>query len=426
MYKRQVIYYAENTVGSLNFGWTSVPTATSILQIGRGYQVAVRGNRSTSGLSTFATVATSATIMALTGTINQGTYALPVTYTSTPIATVDGFNLIGNPYPSQIDWNSGTGWVKTSIDNAIYIFDPFTINTNATTSPGSTFSYVSGVSSDGRINGNVIASSQGFFVKANAANPSLTINENAKVNSSHNSNFRLESESPEYFNIGILSKNGSSDYTAVRFNENATNDFDSDLDAFKIKNSAINISTQLDGKEELSINSLRFPTSEVEIPIVLDVKTGTGFHLHFTSLENIVTNISLYLKDSISNSLTEITPDLMFGFDQVTLTRNRFSIIAKNDATTSTDKSYRQLSKLTLYPNPVIGQKINLKLDSKEENLGYTISDLLGKTYASNVVDFVKGVSSNQVDVSYLPNGLYLFNYQINGITKTKTFIVNR
>jgi hypothetical protein len=26
-----------------------------------------------------------------------------------------GFNLIGNPYPSSIDWKSGTGWLRTDL-----------------------------------------------------------------------------------------------------------------------------------------------------------------------------------------------------------------------------------------------------------------------------------------------------------------------
>jgi hypothetical protein len=29
-----------------------------------------------------------------------------------------GFNLVGNPYPSPIDWNAASGWTKTNIDNA--------------------------------------------------------------------------------------------------------------------------------------------------------------------------------------------------------------------------------------------------------------------------------------------------------------------
>ncbi len=34
-----------------------------------------------------------------------------------------GYNYVGNPFPSAIDWYSGSGWTKTNINNAIYIFD---------------------------------------------------------------------------------------------------------------------------------------------------------------------------------------------------------------------------------------------------------------------------------------------------------------
>ena len=54
-------------------------------------------------------------------------------------------NLVGNPYPSAIDWDASSGWTKTNIDNAIYFF-----KASGTDQYGGTYSsYVNGVSSDG-------------------------------------------------------------------------------------------------------------------------------------------------------------------------------------------------------------------------------------------------------------------------------------
>ena len=48
-----------------------------------------------------------------------------------------GFNLVGNPYPSAIDWDAASGWTKTNIDNAVYYF-----KASATDQYGGTYSYL--------------------------------------------------------------------------------------------------------------------------------------------------------------------------------------------------------------------------------------------------------------------------------------------
>jgi hypothetical protein len=48
--------------------------------------------------------------------LNNGNVSFPITNTSSSAdAVVRGFNLIGNPYPSSIDWKSGTGWLRTDL-----------------------------------------------------------------------------------------------------------------------------------------------------------------------------------------------------------------------------------------------------------------------------------------------------------------------
>lgn len=59
----------------------------------------------------------------VTGQIYQGTINFQVTFTDdlTQAIEEDGWNLLGNPYPSIIDWNS-SNWVKQNINDAIYIY----------------------------------------------------------------------------------------------------------------------------------------------------------------------------------------------------------------------------------------------------------------------------------------------------------------
>ena len=86
-----------------------------------------------------------------------------------------GWNLLYNPYPCVIDWNSTIGWQKYDVQNAIYTIYP----TNA----GLNFSVFNGQVSlhqqDRYIN-----AMQGFFVYANSDNAYLSLNSNAKIKTS--------------------------------------------------------------------------------------------------------------------------------------------------------------------------------------------------------------------------------------------------
>ncbi len=93
----------------------------------------------------------------VTGVVNDG--SLSVTLYNHNNTFTQGFNLIGNPYPSPVDWNASSGWTKVNIDNALYYFKAST-----TDQYGGTYStYINGISSDGVVN-NIIPSMQGFFI----------------------------------------------------------------------------------------------------------------------------------------------------------------------------------------------------------------------------------------------------------------------
>lgn len=102
------------------------------------------------------TTATAATID-MTGEVSSGPMSVILGNHNRSIT--QGFNLVGNPYPSPIDWDAEEGWTRTNVDNAIYYFNPGTTNQYV----GSYSTYINGVSSD-EVAGNIIPAMQGFFV----------------------------------------------------------------------------------------------------------------------------------------------------------------------------------------------------------------------------------------------------------------------
>jgi hypothetical protein len=70
-----------------------------------------------------------------------------------------GWNLMGNPTVSTLNWDAAQGWTKTNLDNTIYIWDPAT----------NQFRYWNGI--NGTLENGLISPFQGFWVRANNANP---------------------------------------------------------------------------------------------------------------------------------------------------------------------------------------------------------------------------------------------------------------
>ncbi|MDP4827282.1 MAG: hypothetical protein NWR73_06335, partial [Flavobacteriales bacterium] len=143
---------------AMSTGFVPISNITEVIENGRGY---------------FTYFIPSGGVIDMEGTFKRGehTWELSNTPGNGSPANV-GWHLIGNPYPSAIDWANTDGWSKTGISGAVYAFDP---------AQGQYSSYNNGVST-GQLNGQV-ASFQAFWVRANGNNATLTINEKAKTSS---------------------------------------------------------------------------------------------------------------------------------------------------------------------------------------------------------------------------------------------------
>ncbi len=182
---------AINNAPTYNYYLNGVATNYNI-PVGNGMMFFFRGNRASATLAaeTLTTYTTPVAVtLSTTGTLNQGTVVSRSWYAPGPGTigysgsgvggnfSVRGFNLMGNPYASSIDWSTFSNTVSTApiyglnVGPTIWTFDPSTKNyatynafTNIATGNG----------------GKIIASGQGFFVQATLASPTLTFQETAK------------------------------------------------------------------------------------------------------------------------------------------------------------------------------------------------------------------------------------------------------
>jgi len=248
----------------------------------------------------------------ITGATNNGSLSVNLynhnnTYTK-------GFNLVGNPYPSPIDWNAAAGWTKTNIDNAVYYFKAST-----TDQYGGTYNtYINGISSDGVVN-NIIPSMQGFFIHVTDGSwpvtGTLALNNSVRITDlTHPFAKSLNSESVPLLRLmSVFSDDtASADPVVMYFDEKATTDFDGQLDALKLLNTDLSVANLYavnpDGAQ-LSIRALPPISDVLEVPLGLKLNRDGTIVFRIRDINESLTGMRIFLSDIVAGIDQDLLPD---------------------------------------------------------------------------------------------------------------------
>lgn len=246
-----------------------------------------------------------------TGNLASGSGIPALTYTE---GVGKGWNLVGNPYPSAIDWDHAE-WVKTNINGSVYVYE------------GSSGNYISWNGTAGGLTNGIIPAMQGFFVKAEAVSPALTIPNNARVASS--SNLYKSSYDAVADNVLVVSceSQGLSDQLYLQFDDEATVNYDSRLDAYKLMgtgNSPQIYSTADD--RLLSISALPLFFDEMAIPVHVKVVVS-GLHTLTLPINTLLNSQQVYLEDTKENTVVKLTATDSYSFiGETTDSPSRFKL----------------------------------------------------------------------------------------------------
>ncbi len=220
------------------------------------------------------------------GYLNDG--EVHVALTNTTCATNgefgDGFNFVGNPYPSPINWTT----LYNSDDNDLevtpyaYVWTPdYDAETAFGHSAGDGYwsvldaDNILGVVSNpgwadttGTAN-NYIGIGQGFVVEA--IDDGMSFNNNCRVASNEPVILR-ESKPSEALQLLLESQSGH-DYTNIYLSYTSTNEYNKKEDAKKMMNPKVNLAT-ICGEKRLMINRLSKDQDEIEIPLSVNTQIG--------------------------------------------------------------------------------------------------------------------------------------------------------
>lgn len=378
--------YDEKKSGNLDNGWSTYPKtgllSNTPIEVGKGYAAFIRDNLDRPDR------------IDMTGIPVTGNITVNLSYSNTGNES-DGWNLVGNPYPSAIDWDKISSSQKNNIANAIY----YTDNSSGTSIYRS---YVNGIGNPASTTGS-IALCQAFWVKATDSNPSITFEEEDKLGASGT---YFKTAAPEGI-LRIRVENSETwDETVISINEDATFNFDRLYDAIKFVNEDLSIFTTSGDNQKLSINSFSI-VNEINIPLTINNTTGKSTILTFSELSSFDDNYVFVLKNNKTGEETEIDYNTNL---EIHKNHDTYSLIIKKQQDDEETDIWESGSTgtITLYPNPVTGNELYLKYDDHITNATIILADQLGHTYTSHVEE----TDDNEmaVDVSMLKAGLYILH----------------
>ncbi|MFN8241690.1 MAG: T9SS type A sorting domain-containing protein [Bacteroidales bacterium] len=392
-------------------GWVSYVNPVNVMNPLQGFSVNF-GNVSAAG--TFD----------ITGVVNNG--PLSVTLYNHDNTYTRGLNLIGNPYPSPIDWDAASGWTKTNIDDALYYFKPGATDQYV----GTYSSYINGISSDGIVS-NIIPSMQAVFIHVSDGAFPVTgiLSLNNQVRSGNTS--QSFSKSGEKGNRQMVrlsavfeSDTSKTDKMLIYLDEKGTAHFEKTLDALKLMNTDLSVpniySLSLENSK-LSISAISESSDDlVQIPLGVKANKDGTLRVKISEINDFYPGYNIYFYDNVT------------GISRSLLYNGSYSVfLPKGEYMT---RFFLNISRLTTGTgsDQVAGKEFSvwlsegvLKADIRQLKGGkgeIFVSNMAGQILYTRRID---ETGYQEFDMS-LTNGIYMVTLVTGNQKITRKLIVNR
>lgn len=245
----------------------------------------------------------------LTGELNTYPAGSPLVINCThTVGKGAGWNLLGNPFPSALDWDAVI--LGDGMDNALYYYDNDNQNYRY---------YIQLPGEEGALGSGqrYIPAMQGFMVHAKSSGTkTVTINNSQRVHTGQNVYYKSAGNIPGSLSLKVNS-NGFEDVAFVHFNSGATTQFDGSFDAYKLSGynpQVPKIYTMSSDNQKLAINGLPDFTASFEIPVYFEAGAAGQQHL-LADVSQIATTLYLAdLKTNYTQNLT-LTPEYTFTYE---------------------------------------------------------------------------------------------------------------
>ncbi len=281
-----------------------------------------------------------------------------------------GWQLLGNPYPSSLDWNQVVSSGLVNIRPTLYVFK------SSGQYAGAYASYLNGQGTNGGTN--VVPVAQGFFVQTSAAGATgnLNFSDAQRITSATTAPFERTAADTRPQLLLELGNGTLASQTDIYFEQGATTGLDNAFDATALPFVNGLVLASEAGGEVLAINGQPALSAGVTVPLRVAVATAGTYSLRAADLANLPAGYHAYLRDAILNTYTDLatTPSVSLNLPSGAAT-GRFAVLFTTASPLATAPA--ALAALaSVYPSPASG-KATLLLPQALRGTGTSTVQLL-------------------------------------------------
>jgi hypothetical protein len=235
-----------------------------------------------------------------------------------------GYNLVGNPFPSALDWDL-PGWDRTGIDGSAWVWNDASGNYAFRNSLG-----------QGSLTNGIIPKGQGFFIHANDINNSFGIMQDARVHSSQSFYKSTEEEQSDIPHIIIREyAHEKQDEVWVSFKDEYQESYDDGRDVKKLfsQNDEVSQIFINNKTENLSICAIPMKKNDTR-SLALYLKVGVDGPHQLELFETVdMETTEIFLEDKMMNIMQNFKMNPIYSFDAgINDSADRFILHFNNEA----------------------------------------------------------------------------------------------
>jgi len=402
-YDESRIATSTSSYSDFDKGWFSPASLSETMQPTRGYTV----NAPATG-----------TPVRFTGTFNTGAQNSGELTRGTSADA--GWQLLGNPYPSPLDWSTVTPAQRPGMDAAMYVFQ----STGQYT--GIYRSYVNGIGGTAA----QIGAGSGYFVRVTTAGTNGAVNltnaNRVTTFGSQNAFGRTTADVRPQLQLRVAGA-GLSDDAYLYVESGATANVDAEYDAVKIPNSTgLNLAS-LVGTTPLAIQGLPTlaGTTEVVLPLALAAPAAGSFTFEVADLANFGAT-TLYLRDATTGTLQALAAGTRYSFTLATASAGsgRFALVLRPSATLATQGPLAP-AQVTVYPNPArVSFTVEVPAVPAANRVEAELLNTLGQVVRRQSVALPTSGAHFTVPTAGLATGVYTLRLQAGTSVITKRVVI--